>query len=190
MPYFDEELLETKRELNRKKYTTLETGIYAGEELITFSKRRLLGSTVSIPLPDQFVIMPDKVKNIKYPYKTAPDLIITSLNSTVNIVFNLLQELLKDDDIKIMCLQFQEALKNINPTIKTKNIKNIKTTQGNEMSSFEYTGFHLDGQSYNQVYLIRLKKAVLHCTFSCSIKDKSNWKNISDKIFLAVEEIQ
>ena len=46
MEYFDEELLEAKRELERQKHTTLETGIYAGEELITFTKENLPESKV------------------------------------------------------------------------------------------------------------------------------------------------
>jgi hypothetical protein len=37
MEYFDEEILEARRELERLKHTTLETGIYVGDELITFT---------------------------------------------------------------------------------------------------------------------------------------------------------
>ena len=33
MEYFDEEILEARRELERLKHTTLETGIYVGDEL-------------------------------------------------------------------------------------------------------------------------------------------------------------
>lgn len=36
MDYYDEELLEARRELKRKKHTTIETGIYAGDTLIRF----------------------------------------------------------------------------------------------------------------------------------------------------------
>ena len=31
MAYLDEEILESKRRMEHEKYTTLETGIYAGE---------------------------------------------------------------------------------------------------------------------------------------------------------------
>lgn len=60
MEYFDQELLETKRALERKKYTTLETGMYAGEELITFTETTLPDSTIYLLLPDQFLVMPEK----------------------------------------------------------------------------------------------------------------------------------
>ena len=32
MPYIDEEILEAKRKQEHQKYTTLETGMYAGDE--------------------------------------------------------------------------------------------------------------------------------------------------------------
>lgn len=188
MEYFDEELLEAKRELERQKHTTLETGIYAGEELITFTKENLPESNVFMYLPEQFVVMPDRVKEVKYPYKNAPKIIITSLDSTVNFAFNILPEQPKDGEIKSMAIQFQTALKNMNPSIRTKNQKDTKTNQGNEMSYFDYIGYHLDGQSYNRIYLIRLKKMVLHCAFSCIFKDVGNWMEIINKMLFALEE--
>lgn len=188
MEYLDEELLEARRKLERQKYTTIDTGIYAGEELIRFKLRNLFDNTVHLPLPEQFVIMPDSIKSMKYPSKDAPTFIMTSLDSMVNIGFNLLPVLLKDNETELMSAQFQNGLKSINPSIIIKNQTDTKTVQGNDMSWFEYKGFQLDGQSYNRVYLIRLRKNVLHGMFSCDIKDKNNWTNIVDKIFFAVRE--
>lgn len=188
MEYLDEELLEAKRKLECQKHTTLETGIYAGEELITFKQIWLFDSTIYLFLPEQFVVMPDSIKSVKYPSKNAPAFIMTSLDSTVNIGFNLIPLVLKEKETELMSVQFQNGLKNVNPSIIIKNQTNIKTVQGNEMSWFEYKGFQLDGQSYNRVYLIRLRKNVLHGIFSCNIKDKNNWIQIIEKIFLAVWE--
>ncbi|MDR2024415.1 MAG: hypothetical protein LBQ71_14485 [Hungatella sp.] len=188
MDYFDEELLDAKRKMERQMHTTLETGIYAGEELVTFTKIDLPDFSVRMPLPDQFVVMPEEVKKAKYPSQEAPALILTSLSSTVNISFNELPVLLKEREIKIMIGQFQNALENINPSIIIKNQTDTKTDQGNEMSWFEYKGYQLDGQSYNRVYLLRLRKTVLHGTFSCNIKDKEHWREIVERIFMAVEE--
>ncbi|WP_312500787.1 hypothetical protein [Lacrimispora sp.] len=188
MDYFDEELLDAKRKMERQMHTTLETGIYAGEELVTFTQIDLPDFSVRMPLPDQFVVMPEEVKKAKYPSQEAPALILTSLSSTVNISFNELPVLLKEGEIKTMIGQFQNALENINPSIIIKNQTDTKTDQGNEMSWFEYKGYQLDGQSYNRVYLLRLRKTVLHGTFSCNIKDKEHWMEIVERIFMAVEE--
>ena len=189
MEYFDEELLEAKRKLEFQKHTSLETGMYAGEELITFTYTTLEDFGIKLPLPDQMVVMPEDMKSAKYPSLDAPELILTDLSSTVNICFNSLPVVLVDEEIRSMSVQFQNALQNMNPSITIKNQTDTNTEQGNEMSWFEYKGYHLDGQSYNRCYLISLRKTVLHGTFSCKLKDKDHWLDIVNKIFLAVEEI-
>ncbi len=80
MEYFDEEILDAKRELERLKHTTLETGIYVEDELLTFTQVTLPSSKIRIYLPEQFIVMPDMVKDMKYPSKNAPDFIVTSLD--------------------------------------------------------------------------------------------------------------
>lgn len=189
MEHYDEELLELKRDLERQKHNTLETGIYVEDELVTFTQWQLPESAVHVILPAPFIVMPEFVKNVKYPSKAAPDFIVTSLDSTVNLGFNLLPVILQQEgDTKIMSRQFQNAIKNTNPSITIKEKTDSKTIKGNEMSWFEFKGFHLDGQSYNRVYLIRLRKSVLHGVFNCPLKVKNEWCDIVEKIFFRIEE--
>lgn len=188
MDCYDEEILDSKREMERKGYTTLKTGIYVDDELITFSSYKLPDTSVHVCLPDSFVILPEKVKAIKYPYKNSPDFIYTSLCGTVNLGFNLLPAVLQEGDTQIMSDQFQRGLKNMNPSIKIRNQGSGKTTQGNEMSWFDFKGYNLDGQSFNRMYLIRMWKIVLHGIFSCIAEDKIKWEEIATQIFSAVEE--
>lgn len=189
MEYFDQELLETKRALERQKYTTLETGLYAGEELITFTETTLPDSTIYLPLPNQFIVMPEKVKQMKYPSVNAPYFVITSLDTMVNIGFNILPVILQDGELIQISIQLQNALKNLNPSIVIKNQTECKTDAGHEMVWFEYKGYHLDGQSYNQIYFVRMRKCVLQGIFSCHIKDQDKWKKIVGSIFLALNEV-
>lgn len=77
--------------MERLKHTTLETGIYVGDDLITFTQIMLPETKIHLYLPEQFIVMPNLVKDMKYPSKNAPDLIITSLDSMVNFGFNILR---------------------------------------------------------------------------------------------------
>lgn len=189
MEYFDEKILDAKRELERLKHTTLETGIYVEDELITFTQITLPDSKIRIYLPEQFIVMPDMVKDMKYPSKNAPDFVVTSLDSTVNFCFNILPVLIEEGDTEVMSSQFQNALQNVNPSIKMKNrTSNIFTDQGNEMSWFEYKGYALDGQNYNRMYIVKMRKTVLHGIFNCPMRVKEQWSEIVEKCFLSVEE--
>ena len=189
MEYFDEEILEARRELEYMKHNTLETGIYVEDELITFTRITLPNTKISIFLPKQFIVMPDMIKDMKYPSKNAPDLMITSLDSTVNFGFNILPVLLEEGDTKAMSSQFQNAIHNVNPSIRIKNqTSGMTTEQGNEMSWFDFKGYTLDELNYNRMYLVRMRKTVLHGIFNCSMRVKDQWETIVEKCFLSIEE--
>jgi hypothetical protein len=186
MDYYDEELLEARREQERKKHTTIESGIYAGDTLIQFVHITLPNSKIHLPLPEHFVTMPETIKEIKYPSKFAPDFIMTSLDSMINFSFNILDE--KNGDIKAMGNQFQKILVNVNPAINIKSHDVMRTSQGNEMYCFEYDGYLLDGQSFNHVSLVKMQKSVLHCIFSCPACDSDKWRGVLEQVVLTIEE--
>ena len=189
MEYFDEEILEARRELERLKHTTLETGIYVGDELITFTNITLPQTKIHIYLPEQFIVMPDLVKDMKYPSKNAPDLIITSLDSMVNFGFNILSVSMEEGDTKVMSSQFQNALRNVNPSIKIKKqVNDVTTEHGNEMSWFDFKGYLIDGQNYNRMYLVKMRDTVLHGIFNCPMQFKDEWGEIAEKCFMSIEE--
>ena len=189
MEYFDEEILEARRELERLKHTTLETGIYVGDELITFTNITLPQTKIHIYLPEQFIVMPDLVKDMKYPSKNAPDLIITSLDSMVNFGFNILSVSMEEGDTKVMSSQFQNALRNVNPSIKIKKqVNDVTTEHGNEMSWFDFKGYLIDGQNYNRMYLVKMRETVLHGIFNCPMQFKDEWGKIAEKCFMSIEE--
>lgn len=189
MEYFDEEILEARRELERLKHTTLETGIYVGDELITFTNITLPQTKIHIYLPEQFIVMPDLVKDMKYPSKNAPDLIITSLDSMVNFGFNILSVSMEGGDTKVMSSQFQNALRNVNPSIKIKKqVNDVTTEHGNEMSWFDFKGYLIDGQNYNRMYLVKMRETVLHGIFNCPMQFKDEWGEIAEKCFMSIEE--
>lgn len=62
MKYYDEKILETRREEARLRHTTLETGIYVEDNIITFSQISLPNIPIQIFLQDQFIPMPEEVK--------------------------------------------------------------------------------------------------------------------------------
>lgn len=189
MEYFDGEILEARRELELMKHNTLETGIYVEDELVTFTRITLPDTKISIFLPEQFIVMPDMVKDMKYPSKNAPDLVVTSLDSKVNFGFNILPVLMEAGDTEELSRQFQNAIHNVNPSIRIKNQTSGETMeQGNEMSWFDFKGYTLDELNYNRMYLVRMRKTVLHGVFNCPMRVKEQWETIVEKCFLSIEE--
>ena len=189
MNHYDKQILEARQEEERRRYMTLETGIYVDDELITFAQTTLPDTRIQLYLPEQFVTMPDQVRDMKYPSRNAPDFIVTSLDTTVNFGFNVLPVRLEEGDTKVMSIQFQEALRNINPSIRiSERVDNTATETGSEMSWFGFKGYVLDGQNYNRMYIIQLAKTVLHGIFNCPPRVRDQWEDIVDQCFRSVEE--
>ena len=189
MNHYDKQILEARQEEERRRYTTLETGIYVDDELITFAQTTLPDTRIQLYLPEQLVTMPDQVRDMKYPSRNAPDFIVTSLDTTVNFGFNVLPVRLEEGDTKAMSIQFQEALQNVNPSIRISEcVDNTVTDKGSEMSWFGFKGYALDGQNYNRMYIIRLAKTVLHGIFNCPPRVRDQWEDIVDQCFRSVEE--
>ena len=182
MKYYDEKILEVRREEERLRHTTLETGIYVEDDLITFRQISLPNIPIRIVLPEQFIPMPGAVKDVKYPSKNAPDFVVTSMDSAVNFGFNLFNKRIEDGDTAVMSRQFRDALRNVNPSIKiSKWEDNIKTDNDFEMSWFQFKGYALDGQNFNRMYFIKMKKSVLHGIFNCPMRVKEEWVDIAAK---------
>lgn len=189
MNHYDKQILEARHEEERRRHTTLETGIYVDDELITFAQTTLPDTRIQLYLPEQFVTMPDQVRDMKYPSRNAPDFIVTSLDSTVNFGFNVLPVRLDEGGTGVMSSQFQEALRNVNPSIRiSERVDDAATDKGSEMSWFGFKGYALDGQIYNRMYIIRLAKTALHGIFNCPPRVRDQWEDIVDQCFRSVEE--
>lgn len=189
MNHYDKQILEARQEEERRMHTTLETGIYVDDELITFEKITLPNTKVQMFLPEQFLPMQETVRNVKYPSRNAPDFIVTSMDTTVNFGFNVLPVRLEEGGTKAMSRQFQEALRNINPSIRISEcVDNTATDKGSEMSWFGFKGYALDGQIYNRMYIIRLAKTALHGIFNCPPRVRDQWEDIADQCFRSAEE--
>ncbi len=189
MNHYDKQILEARQEEKRRRHTTLETGICVDDELITFAQTTLPDTRIQLYLPEQFVMMPDQVRDIKYPSRNAPEFIITSLDSTVNFGFNVLSVRLDEGGTAAMSSQFQDALQNVNPSIRIRErVDSTVTDKGSEMSWFGFKGYALDGQTCNRMYIIRLAKTALHGVFNCPPRVMDQWEDIVDQCFRSVEE--
>ncbi len=188
MEHFDEEILERKWQIERQKHTTIETGMYAGDELILFENINIPHTTINMYLPASFTILPENVREIKYPSRNGPDFIVSNEDTTVSFAFKQLEMQITKGGTKELGLQSQQVLKNLNSGIRIREQRIWETDEGNEAYWYEYNGHQIDGQSYNQVHLIALKQHLLYAAFSCLKEDKSNWKEIAKKLFYTVKE--
>ena len=100
--FFDEKILEYRRRARKEKYSTLETGMYIKDELVKFERQKLFHDKLSIMLPTTFVDLPSNLAKIKYSSEQRPQIIKTSLDTTVNWGFSLLNATIYPEHIKTL----------------------------------------------------------------------------------------
>ena len=125
--FFDEKILEYRNRARKEKYATLETGMYIMNELVPFERRMLFGEKISIMLPESFVNLPSDLAKAKYMSEQRPQIIMTSLDTTVNIGLSYMDVKVEISQIKEIMNQSKSALKNTNPAIIFTIVKWKKT---------------------------------------------------------------
>lgn len=187
MNFYDEILIKARREAKKEKYHSLETGIYVGEELLSFKKQRLFDNRVSIYLPELFTEMPLELKKIKYPYENRPQIIYMDQSASVNFAFSLLKPDVDPISLDETRDGFLIILKKMNST----NLFLGKgTLEASNVSNawLEMRCQNLDGSCYNLMFISEIDHKLLLGTFTCLNEDSTNWTKVAFKIIQSVCE--
>lgn len=186
--FFDEKILEYRRQSRKTEFSTLETGMYIKNEKITFSEVGLFNNQVVIMLPDSFVDMPIGYAKIKYPSEQRPQIIKTSLDTSVNFAFNLFNMEIDDSQIQDATKQFKDIIARVNPAYVFYHF--VIENEPKVLGWFDFKSYCVDANAYNVVFLTVIKKKLLHGMFSCLYKDALEWQDVLPQILKSIREEQ
>ena len=187
--FFDEKILEYRNKARNEKYATLETGMYIKNELVQFKRRILFGNKISIMLPDSFVNLPSELAKAKYMSEQRPQVIMTSLDTTVNVGLSYMDVKIEIDQIKEIMEQSKNALKNVNPAIifhESKVEKDIELP----LAWFEFKSYGLDKSVYNLMFVARAHSKMLHGSFNCAYDYALEWREAARQMVYSIREVK
>lgn len=184
--FFDELILEYRRRARKEKYSTLESGMYIKDELVQFERRDLFQGKMSIMLPDSFVDLPSNMAKFKYTSEQRPQVIKTSLDTTVNIGFTLLNQEIKEEQVGILLDQAKEALKRMNPALAF--YKNGVEDGRVKSGWFDFKSYALDSHVYNLMFIARVEGKMVHGIFNCPFEDALEWRDAACQMIKSIED--
>lgn len=174
--YIDEEILELRELQKKQKYALLETGMYIDHEVIEFDRVSLFEKKISIMLPKTFVTMPHNMMKIKYQSENRPQLIKTSLDTSVNFYFSYFENVtINENEVGIAIRQAHDALKKTNPAFVFYDEKEEKR-ETSTIGWFDYKSYGLDEQMYNIMAVTPIDGKLLHVGFNCRFRFRNEWK--------------
>lgn len=184
MVYIDEEILKKREEQKKLKYTTLEKGIYLDGKLIKFERRNLL-SEISVLVPETMIPMPEEYARIKYPSEFRPQVILTTMDLSVNLGFTVFPEQIVVRDIKKMAEQMQAAIHRSNPDYRINPCEDLAETQG---CFFSFRSHAMDSDLYNMTLIMPRKKKLVQGSFNCPYRDSQKWNKTVLMMWESIEE--
>lgn len=187
--FFDEKILEYRRRARNEKYSTLETGMYIENELVQFERRLLFGNKISIMLPNSFVNLPSDLAKAKYMSEQRPQLIMTSLDTTVNVGLSFVNVAMEVDQLKMLMEQSKSALKNMNPAIIFHESK-VEDNKELPLAWFEFKSYGIDKNVYNLMFIVMAYHKMLHGSFNCSYDCALEWREAARQIVYSIQEVR
>ena len=185
--YLDETILEIRRQKDKEENIHIEEGVYIKNEYVEFEEIKLFNESMNILLPKSFIDLPDSMKKIKYPSEQRPQVIKTSLDTSVNFGFSLLPLPIRNEQTKNAVKQFKTVLKRVNPSYVFYDLKEEKIGK-KTISWFDFKSYGVDFPMYNIMYIIPIRNKVMHGIFNCLYKDIDEWKDYAFQVIKTIKE--
>lgn len=185
----DEKIIEMRNKWDNENNSDIYTGVYVEGELFEFEEYELFENAIKVMLPNKFVEMPDKMKKIKYPMDTRPQIIKTDLQGRINITFSLLNVKTTKETIEQIISQMKSMTQRLMPQYEFSDIFSGETRNA-YYYGYEYVSSVVDGKMYNFAYGISVNGKFLHGIFNCPFQEKLLWKKTFLQICKSIIVIQ
>lgn len=141
---------------------------------LEFEEIRLFRGRMSILLPENFKDMPDYLAKKKYPSKHRPSVIMTSEDTLVNYLFNLMEQPLPKSEIQNAAKGLYDSLKRTQPMGRFDKINMVDRVNGQAAWFFYYTKV-LDAELFQIAYITDIHGKLMYGAFNCLAEEEDNW---------------
>jgi len=141
---------------------------------IKFADIKLFRERMTIALPEKFKDMPEYVARKKYPSKYRPPIILTSEDTLVNYLFNLVEVPLPKSELYNVAKGLYNSLKRTQAMGKFGEI-NIADRVKGQIAWFPYDTQTVDADLFQIVYLTDIDGKLMYGGFNCLADQKDVW---------------
>lgn len=187
MGYADLGIIRARREAQKEKYQTLESGIYVKDELIQFHAVELLDGKLSIKLPEYFEEMELEMAKQKYPSEFRPKAIWTNPSGSVTFTFNFFEEMENAEELPAMAQEMRKLVERLEPANVFYEFEE-KVLGDTKVIWFDYKSYGLDQQIYNFMYFVPFTQVFVQGGFNCPTRISEAWKPVVRLVVLSMEE--
>lgn len=186
--YKDETIAKLKTEIFKRNYASIyEDGVYINNRLMKFVPRSI-GAWAAMYLPEEFIEMPEEIQRMKYPSESRPQMIYTSLDTTVNFAFNMVRQEIQPEQAESLADQLMEVIGRANPAAVFYREENETLSQEQPIYMFDFKSYGIDEPLYHMMCITTLRGMVVHGTFSCMERDAEEWQEAAWEAFQSITD--
>lgn len=185
----DLELIKLRHHKMDQENQNIYDKVFMNGELISFSKKEFFEGRMKVMLPDDFIDMPRKVAQFKYPNEARPDIIKTDLIGATNFTFSLLKGKAKEEELPMIIETTRKMIGNYQPqNVFYENMDG--STQSGKYALIQFKSFAIDMPIYQIMYYTLIEGRVMHGIFNCRFEEKEMWEKIAIQVIESIEEVK
>lgn len=188
MDYMDEEIIKMRRSENEKEFKDITEGVYIKDVFTEFERVEIFEKMLNILLPKSFVTMPEAMVKVKYPSEQRPKVIKTSLDTSVNFGFSLLNIPVKEENLEEVVKHFKTTLKNMNPAMSFYDEEVIEL-ENRKLRYFTFKSFGMDAPMFNIMFISPYGGGMLHGIFNCLFSERNQWEDYALQMLGSIEDV-
>lgn len=188
MRYEDERIIALRIREKKKRYDTIEKGIYIGEQLYKFCETLLFDDSLQILLPAGFSHMPEEKIRYKYPSEFRPQVIISNESGTVNFTFSRFEQSASWEQLPELMANLQTAILNLNPSVLVFHQSQMEV-KDKSVPWMDLKSFAMDGSLYNYIFLFLADEKPVLGMFNCLYHESEGWQYLFTKCLETIEDV-
>lgn len=190
MGWEDERVVYLQNEERKKKYCSLDTGMYIKEELVCFERFQADEMSFSVILPRGFARLDEEALKRKYPSPDRPDLAVGNESGDVIFAFSALKDTIACSEFRKQTVQSLKGLMGCaNPSLSFMDEGEAENGDS-ALCWFDFKSYVITGALYNFASVISFRDRSMLGMFSCPYELSPWWKPVYLNVLETLAPVQ
>lgn len=184
----EKEIIEERIKQQKQYYSSIDKGMYICGDIVEFKPVYLFDGLLCIEMPADFIEMPQKFQQVKYPSQYRPQIIMTSMDLSVNMGLTMFMQKQNEEPKKI-AESIKSIIKKSYPDYRFFGSEYIREEK-KVYSWFDFRSYAFDDAVYNMHIIMQLGKALLQGSFNCPYSQAEDWKKAMIQMIKSIKRAE
>lgn len=185
----EKEIIEERIKNQKRQYTSIETGMYICGDIIKFKRIDLFDESFHMMVPEEFLEMPVKFQRVKYPSEFRPQVIMTSMDLSVNLGLTLFSQKSDAKEVRVILESIKSLIKKSYPDYRFFKSE-YKRDERQPYGWFDFKSYAFDDSVYNVQFVMLIRKNILQGSLNCPYAKAEDWKRAMLQMIKSIEKTE